>query len=57
MKTIQDVKIGEEVYSPRNGKGIITSKTVRTITVTFKNGNVVKNSYKTSDAYFYSSDF
>ena len=57
MKTIQDVKIGESVDSHRNGKGMITIKTKRTITVTFENGNTVKNTYKNNDDYFYGSDF
>ena len=57
MKTIQDVKIGQEVTSYKNGKGMITGKTKRTVTVTFQNGNVVKNTYRYSDAYFYESDF
>ncbi len=57
MQTIQDVKIGQEVNSGRNGKGMVTSKTKRTVTVTFQNGNIVKNTYKTFDTYFYESDF
>lgn len=57
MQTIQDVKIGQEVNSGRNGKGMVTAKTKRTVTVTFQNGNTVKNTYKYSDAYFYDSDF
>ena len=57
MLTIQDVKLGEEVTSNKNGKGMITGKTKRTVTVTFQNGNVVKNTYRYSDAYFYGSDF
>ena len=57
MRTIQDVKIGEPVNSSRNGKGMVTSKTKRTITVTFENGTTVKNTYKHNDAYFYGSDF
>ena len=57
MRTIQDVKIGEAVNSGRNGKGMVTNKTKRTITVTFENGNTVKNTYKYNDAYFYASDF
>jgi hypothetical protein len=57
MQTIQDVKIGQEVNSGRNGKGMVTAKTKRTVTVTFQNGNTVKNTYKTADAYFYGSDF
>lgn len=56
-KTIQDVKVGEEVSSKRNGRGMVTSKSKQTITVTFQNGNMVKNSYKNSDDYFYGSDF
>lgn len=39
MQTIQDVKIGQEVNSCRNGKGMVTAKTKRTVTVTFQNGN------------------
>ena len=57
MITIQDVKIGEEVRSNRNGKGMVTNKTKRTITITFENGNTVKNTYKCNDAWFYASDF
>ena len=57
MKTIQDVKIGDPVNSYINGKGMVTIKTKRTITVTFENGNTVKNTYKYNDAYFYGSDF
>lgn len=57
MKKIQDVKIGQEVISPRNGKGIITAKTKRTITVVFENGNTSKVTYKYNDAYFHESDF
>ena len=57
MITIQDVKIGQEIISPRNGKGIITSKTKRTITVVFENGNTSKVTYKYNDADFYASDF
>ena len=53
MKTIQDVKIGEEVNSVKNGKGVVTNKTKRTITVTFENGNTVKNTYKHNNSYFY----
>ena len=57
MKTIQDVKIGEAVNSGRNEKGVVTNKTKRTITVTFENGNTVKNTYRHNDDYFYGSDF
>ena len=57
FQEIQDVKIGEEVISNKNGKGMITGKTKRTVTVTFQNGNVVKNTYRYSDTYFYGSDF
>lgn len=57
MRTIQDVNIGEQVDSGRNGKGLVSGKTKRTITVTFQNGNTVKNTYKYNDAYFYASDF
>ncbi len=57
MRTIQEVRIGEIINSRRNGKGMVTDKTKRTITVTFENGNTVKNTYRYNDAYFYSSDF
>lgn len=57
MRTIQDIKIGEKVESGRNGKGMVTNKTKRTITVTFENGNTVKNTYRHNDDYFYGSDF
>ncbi len=57
MRTIQDVKIGERVESGRNGKGMVTNKTKRTIEVTFENGNKVKNTYRHNDDYFYGSDF
>jgi hypothetical protein len=57
MRTIQDVKIGEPVNSGRNGKGMVTNKTKRTVTVTFENGNTVKNTYRHNDDYFYGSDF
>lgn len=57
MRTIQDVKIGEKVESGRNGTGMITGKTSRTITVTFENGNSTKNTYRHKDDYFYGSDF
>jgi hypothetical protein len=56
-ETIQDVKIGRKVNSRRNGDGMVTSKTKRTITVTFENGNTVKNTYRNNDDYFYGSDF
>ena len=57
MKTIQEVKIGDKVENTRNGKGIVSGKTQRTVTVTFENGNTVKNTYKHKDSYFYQSDF
>lgn len=57
MKRINEVQIGDLIDSPRNGPGMITGTTKRTITATFQNGNKVKNTYKTSDAYFYPSDF
>lgn len=57
MGTIQDIKIGQKVNSGRNGEGMVTAKTKRTVTVTFENGNIVKNTYKTSDADFHDSDF
>ena len=57
MKTIQDVKIGDKVENRRNGKGIVSGKTQRTVTVTFENGNTTKNTYRHKDDYFYESDF
>ena len=55
--TIKDVKVGQEINSGRNGDGLVSAKTARTVTVTFKNGNTVKNTYRYSDDYFYGSDF
>lgn len=57
MKTIQEISIGEQINSPRNGKGVVSKKTKRTIEVTFLNGNKVKNTYSYNDAYFCPSDF
>lgn len=57
MKTIAEVRVGQEINSSKNGKGMITAKTKRTLTATFQNGNTVKNTYKHFDAYFYESDF
>jgi stalled ribosome alternative rescue factor ArfA len=56
-KTIQEVKIGDKVENNRNGKGMITNKTKRTIEVTFENGNKVKNTYRHNDDYFWETDF
>lgn len=56
-KTIQDVQIGDTVENHRNGEGIVSNKTKRTIEVTFKNGNKVKNTYRHNDDYFYQTDF
>lgn len=56
-RTIQEVQIGESVENNKNGKGMVTAKTKRTITVTFENGNVVKNTYNYSDDYFWETDF
>lgn len=57
MKTIQEVKIGDTITNCKRGEGIITNKTKRTITATFKNGTRVKNTYSYNDAYYYPSDF
>ena len=57
MESIQDIKIGKKVQNAKNGKGLISNKTTRTITVTFENGNVVKNTYPSKDSNFYASDF
>lgn len=56
-KTIEQVKIGDKVENNRNGKGMVTDKTKRTVTVTFENGMKVKNTYRSSDAYFWQSEF
>jgi|JI10StandDraft_1071094.scaffolds.fasta_scaffold3145157_1 hypothetical protein len=57
MKTIEDIQVGHTFNSGRNGEGMITAKSKRTLTAVFKNGNKVKITYKTADAYFYGSDF
>lgn len=57
MKTIAQVRIGDTVDGGRNGKGMVTGRTARTVTVTFENGNEVKNTYKHKDAIFLDSDF
>lgn len=56
-KTISDVKIGDKVENNKNGKGMVTDKTPRTITVTFEKGVRVKNTYRHKDAYFWETDF
>lgn len=56
-KKINEVKVGYKIKNKRNGKGVITSKTQRTITVTFENGKVVKNTYRYADAPFFESEF
>ena len=50
MQTIQDVKIGQEVNSGRNGKEPKQSEQLQLL---FK----MENTYKTFDTYFYESDF
>lgn len=55
-KTIEDVSVGDPVENDRNGKGIVSNKTQRTVEVTFFNGNKVKNTYRHKDDYFYQSD-
>lgn len=55
--TVGEVKIGDPVENNRNGKGIVSDKTARTITVTFENGNKVKNTYHSSKDYFWQTDF
>jgi hypothetical protein len=57
MRTIQDVKIGEPIEHRTKGKGMVTAKTKRTITVTFESGNTSKLTYAHSDAYFYQGEF
>jgi len=57
MRTIEDVKVGEKISNKRNGEGMVTHKTAKTITVQFTNGNKVKNTYRHKDAYFYQSEF
>jgi len=56
-RTIAEVRVGEKIESPKNGNGMIISKTKRTITVLFEKGLKVKNTYRHSDAYFWESDF
>jgi len=46
MKTIKEVKVGDKVENKRNGNGIVSLKTARTITIVFNNGNTVKNTSK-----------
>lgn len=57
MKTIEDVKVGDYVESPKNGSGTVIKKTARTVTVLFRSGKTVKNTYKNKDDYFYDTDF
>lgn len=57
MKTINQVKVGDLIESPKNGKGMVMAKTARTISIQFENGNKVKVSYKSADAYFWPSAF
>lgn len=57
MKTIADIQVGHTFNSGRNGEGMIVAKSKRTLTAVFKNGNKVKITYKTTDAYFSGSDF
>lgn len=57
MLKVSDIKIGHVVISPKNGEGIVFNKTIKTITVVFYNGNIVKLKYKNSDDYFHASDF
>ena len=57
MKTIQDVKIGDKVENNSNGKGIVSKKSQKTITVTFENGKIIRNTYRHKDDYFYECDF
>lgn len=56
-KPISAVKIGDLVENNKNGKGMVTDKTTRTVTVTFENGNKVKNTYRFKDDYFWETDF
>jgi len=56
-KTIKEVKVGDKVNSPKNGKGLVTTKTARIVRVTFENGNTVALTYKSNDAYFHETDF
>ena len=57
MKTIADIGVGHTFESPKNGPGMVTKKTARTVTALFENGNEVKITYKHSDAYFWGTDF
>ena len=55
--SISDIEVGHEVEHARKGKGIVTVKTQRTVTVTYANGDKVKNTYNSKDAEFWVSDF
>ena len=57
MRTIADVVIGEKFHHPKHGGGMVSGKTKRTITITFENGLVSKNTYRYADAYFYITEF
>lgn len=57
IKTIKDVQVGQQFEHHKHGKGMVSGKTARTITITFENGMTCKNTYRYADAYFYLSDF
>ena len=56
MRTIEDVKVGEFVEHHEKGKGMVSGKTQRTVTITFEK-STSKNTYRYKDAYFYVSEF
>jgi len=56
MKTIQDVTIGETVEHHIKGKGVVSAKTQKTLTIVFER-STSKLTYNCKDAYFYVSDF
>ena len=55
-KTIDQVKVGDEVENARNGKGRVIAKTARTVTVEFDKVTI-KNTYKHKDSPFWASEF
>jgi len=57
MKKISEINIGYSFNHFTYGEGIVSDKTARTLSVTFKNGLRVKNTYRSADAPFSPFDF
>jgi hypothetical protein len=55
-KKINEVTVGDKIENAKNGKGIVVSKTARTVTVAFDKVTI-KNTYKHKDAPFWASEF